>query len=86
MADHQCFALAADIQVFFCDPQSPWQRRSNENNNRLLRQYFPKRADFSVHPQATLNRVARELNERPREALDFETPAEPFNACVVSTG
>jgi len=86
MADHKRFSRATDIEVYFCDPQHPWQRGSNENTNGLLRQYFPKGMDLSDVSQAKLNAVARRLNERPRRTLDFETPAERFNACVASIG
>jgi len=86
MADHRRFSLDTDINVYFCDPRSPWQRGSNENTNGLLRQYFPKGMDLSNIHQNRLNAVARQLNERPRKTLDFRTPAERFNQCVASTG
>jgi IS30 family transposase len=86
MADHQRFSLDTNVKVYFCDPQSPWQRGSNENTNGLLRQYFPKGMDLSNVHQNRLNAVARRLNERPRETLNFRTPAECFSQCVASTG
>ena len=86
MADHKRFSLATDIKVYFCDPQHPWQRGSNENTNGLLRQYFPKGMDLSDVHQNRLNAVARRLNERPRETLNFHTPAERFAECVAETG
>jgi len=86
MADHKRFSLATDVKVYFCDPQQPWQRGSNENTNGLLRQYFPKGMDLSDIPQSKLNAVARRLNERPRQTLGFETPAERFGQCVASIG
>jgi len=85
MADHQRFSLATDVKVYFCDPQSPWQRGSNENTNGLLRQYFPKGMDLSNVNQNRLNAVARRLNERPRETLHFYSPAEKLAECVAST-
>ena len=85
MADHKRFSLDTDIKVYFCDPQSPWQRGSNENTNGLLRQYFPKGMDLSNVHQNRLNAVARRLNERPRETLNFYSPAEKFNECVALT-
>jgi len=83
---HKRFTIASDMKVYFCDPQSPWQRGSNENTNGLLRQYFPKGTDLAVHSQVHLNFVANELNQRPRETLRFRTPAEKLAESVALTG
>lgn len=85
LADHQRFKMHTNVDVYFCDPCSPWQRGSNENTNRLLRQYLPSGTDISLHSQAQLDAIARQLNERPRKTLEYETPATRFNACVAST-
>lgn len=86
LASHKQFTIATDVKVYFCDPQSPWQRGTNENTNRLLRQYFPKGTDLSVHSQAELNRIALRLNQRPRKTLGFITPADKLSAAVALTG
>jgi len=82
MAHHKEFTVATDVKVYFCDPKSPWQRGTNENTNRLLRQYFPKRTDLSEHSQAELNRIAKRLNQRPRKTLGFKTPADVIQATL----
>jgi IS30 family transposase len=86
LAQHKQFTLATKVQVYFCDPQSPWQRGTNENTNRLLRQYLPHGTDFSRYSQAELNRIALRLNQRPRKTLGFQTPAAILEASVALTG
>jgi IS30 family transposase len=85
MAQHQSFTVATDVKVYFCDPQSPWQRGSNENTNGLLRQYLPKKADLSGYSQSDLDQIALRLNQRPRKTLGFETPESRLQASVAST-
>jgi IS30 family transposase len=86
LVDHQRLALATDVAIYFCDPRSPWQRGSNENTNRLLRQYLPRGTDLSLHSQAKLSAIARQLNERPRKTLLNQTPAEKLAECVAAIG
>jgi IS30 family transposase len=83
LSDHRRLKLATEIDIYFCDPRSPWQRGSNENTNRLLRQYRPRGTDLSLHSQAKLSAIARQLNERPRKTLLYQTPAEKFAQCVA---
>jgi hypothetical protein len=83
-ADHQRLTLATEVEVYFCNPRSPPQRGSNENTNRLLRQYLPRGTDLSLHSQAKLSAIARQLNERPRKTLLCQTPADKFPECVAA--
>jgi IS30 family transposase len=86
MAKHKNFTVATNVKVYFCDPHSPWQRGTNENTNRLLRQYLPKRTDLSGYTQSQLDKIALRLNQRPRKTLGFETPASKLHASVAPTG
>jgi IS30 family transposase len=86
MAKHKSFTVATKVNVYFCDPQSPWQRGTNENTNGLLRQYFPRKTDLSAYSQSDLDKVALRLNQRPRKTLGFESPATKLQASVASTG
>ena len=84
MAQHKTFSVATDVKVYFCDPHSPWQRGTNENTNRLLRQYLPKKMDLSRYTQSELDKIALRLNQRPRKTLEFQTPASKLQASVAS--
>src|ERR1700690_2656990 len=85
MAQHKTFSVATDVKVYFCDPHSPWQRGTNENTNRLLRQYLPKKMDLSRYTQSELDNITLRLNQRPRKPLEFPTPASKLQARVAST-
>jgi IS30 family transposase len=85
MAQHKTFSVATDVKVYFCDPHSPWRRGTNENTNRLLRQYLPKKMDLSRYTQSELDKIALRLNQRPRKTLEFQTPASKLQASVAST-
>jgi IS30 family transposase len=85
MAKHKTFTVATNVKVYFCDPHSPWQRGTNENTNRLLRQYLPKRTDLSGYTQSQLDKIALRLKQRPRKTLGFETPASKLRASVAPT-
>jgi IS30 family transposase len=86
MAQHRDLSLATDLELYFCDPNSPWQRGTNENTNGLLRQFFPKKTDLAVHSQEELDRVAQLLNQRPRKTLGFATPADKLQEIIATTG
>jgi IS30 family transposase len=85
MAKHKDFTVATDVQVYFCDLQSPWQRGTNENTNLLLRQYFPRGTDLSGYAQEQIDLVSLLLNQRPRKTLGFQIPADKLQASVAST-